>query len=89
MTIGAIILSKWLEISSVGQLHLRDDRSAWVVRFVNFRTKVNTRSSRSGDDEISSSSRQFVFDYKVVNSALDNLLVSGSDWAGLFRARLS
>ena len=33
----------------------------------------------SGDDEISSSSRQFLFDYKVVNSALDNLLISGSE----------
>ena len=31
------------------------------------------------DDEISSSSRQFLFDYKVINSALDNLLVSGSE----------
>ena len=31
------------------------------------------------DDEISSSSRQFLFDYKVVNSALDNFLVSGSE----------
>ena len=28
---------------------------------------------------ISSSSRQFLFDYKVVNSALGNLLISGSD----------
>ena len=30
-------------------------------------------------DEISSSRRQFLFDYKVVNSALDNLLISGSE----------
>ena len=28
---------------------------------------------------ISSSSRQFLFDYKVVNNALDNLLISGSE----------
>ena len=41
--------------------------------------KVNIRSSRSGDDEIGSSSRQFLFDYKVVNNALDNLLISGSE----------
>ena len=46
---------------------------------MNFRQKVNTRSSRSGNDEISSSSRQFLFDYKVVNSALDKFLVSGSE----------
>ena len=58
-------------MSSVGQLHGRDDRSTWVVRFLNFRfLKVNTRRSRSGNDEIGSSSRQFLFDYKVVNSAL-------------------
>ena len=30
-------------------------------------------------DEIISSSRQFLFGYKVINSALDNLLVSGSE----------
>ena len=41
--------------------------------------KVNIRSSRSGDDEIGSSSRQFLFDYKVVNGTLDNFLVSGSE----------
>ena len=46
---------------------------------MNFKQKVNTRSSRSGNDEISSSSRQFLVDYKVVNSALDNLLVCGSE----------
>ena len=40
---------------------------------------VNTRGSRSGDDEIGSSSRQFLFDYKVVKSALDNFLVIGSE----------
>jgi len=37
-----------------------------------------TRSFSSGNDEIGSSSQQFFFDYKVVNSGtLDNLLVSG------------
>ena len=29
----------------------------------------------SGNDEIVSSSRQFLFDYEVVKSVLDNLLV--------------
>ena len=33
----------------------------------------------SGNDEIGSSSRQFFFGYKVANSALDNLLVIGSE----------
>jgi len=33
----------------------------------------------SGNDEIGSSCRQFLFDYKIVNSALDNLLVSGGE----------
>ena len=44
-----------------------------------FNLKVNPRSSSSGNDEISSSSRQFFFDCKVVRSALDNLLVGGSE----------
>ena len=37
------------------------------------------QGSRSDNDEIGSSSRQFLFDYKVVNGALDNLLVIGSE----------
>ena len=41
---------------------------------------MNIRSSRSGNDEISSSIRQFLFDYKVVKSALDNYMVSGSEF---------
>ena len=48
---------------------------------------MNTRSSRSGDDEICGSSRQFFFDYKVINSALDNLLVSGSEIFFPFRIK--
>ena len=46
---------------------------------MNFRQKVNTRSSRSDYDEIVSGCRQFLFDYKFVNSDLDNLLVSGGE----------
>ena len=57
----------------------REGRSAWVARFVKFRKKVNTQSSSCCDDEISSSSRQFLSDYKVVTSSLHNLLVSGSE----------
>ena len=40
---------------------------------------MNTLGSSSGNNEIGSSSRHFLFDYKVVNSALDNLFVIGSE----------
>ena len=64
-------------MSSIGQLQA--SRLTWVFGFVSFRKKVNSQSSRSGNDEMGSSSQQFWFDNKVVNSALDNFLVSGGE----------
>lgn len=52
----------------------RDDLDCQVREF---QAKVDTRSSRTGNVQITSSNRQFLFDYKVINSALDSLLVSG------------
>ena len=44
----------------------RNDGSTRVVRFVDFRLKVNTRSYRSGDGKIFCSGWQFLSSSKIV-----------------------
>jgi len=66
-------------MSSVGQIQA--GTIGRVVRFVNFKLKVNTRSSSSGNDETTSSSRQLIesqacFPHCIATSRLIDLTIS-------------
>ena len=43
-----------------------------LLGFVDFKWKVNTRSSGSGDGKIFGSGRQFLFCYKIINRVFDS-----------------
>ena len=73
-----------MEISSAGQLQVRNNRTAWVVDFVNPRQEINMRASGSGEDKITGSLRKAAVRDERINSVLDLPLVLNTPFGRLF-----
>ena len=67
LTNSTICLSKWLEMSSVGQLQAETIGPPGLLGFENFRSEVKSGSFRSFHKKITGCFRQFVFQNKFAN----------------------